>query len=648
MPAVADPTKLVLNHWKLGSRFWVRFGEQPQRPRDPDDDGDVPWWALRAVEPRDETEALALSLRLRGVTLRGRHLDAFRALVSRVHLAVVPLDPAFWVRFEPRLMAHLALSDPRSFVQLCGLTDDQGLPLVLADFQVRGINDMRTHKEVLILWPFEHGKSFHSSITVPLMDWAEEPESTQIRVYYADVFKTKFTRKLMWAIRGGWPRLNLLFPHIRKPMTKAQKNNLARPPACDPAPGEDDPCAGYWSTDAVSIGGKRNPDASWRPLTAASGQTGWRAWRVICDDLVNQRNASSPKVQDYLEEYFNSGVATMPADVIDVVSAYRTRWGTLGVVGTLFNPNDLGCRLYDAWLHDRSRKVRKLDIYPRGPEPPEGQDEPEVLWPARKPYAKVLELRGRLGWLAFDMRCRNIPHRGAANRTFTRADVDRAFVDLPYGTLPASPQFRPLRDGEAMPQNHWLIGFDPAKGKRTKYAKNPAAVLLCVAGDTGYYHIVRWLRMVGLNQLRQTEILLDWARQYRCPIALEANYDVDVYRDHVRDLDPSVRLICHTTGENKRDPEDGVSSLISPFENGAVRIHARGCPPEERQALLDELCHWPNGLYSDLVMALWVAKFNLKEYARGLVQASRQVTPVYVRSRGLNGMIDLRPYRSLQ
>jgi hypothetical protein len=606
---------------------------------DPWDDGAVPWWSLFAIrrDELDDDERRARARMWQGQDGAFRTDDMrqprYRAAWERVVAKLERehnLDMAWWIRNRPQLMRHAALTCPRAFCQLTRLTDDRGRPLVLAGFQVRGVFDMRQREQWLGLWPFEHGKSYLASVLVPLIDWAEDPNCTQIRLYYADAYKLKYARRLMWMIDGGCRGITELFPWVRRPMSEREKDNAR--PVFDPAPYRDDPGCGWWSTDAFSVGGSTQPEASWRGLTANSGQTGWRAWRVVADDLVNAKNAGSEKVQDYLEEFVNTGAQTMPTQEPPPPTAYSTRYGTFALIGTLFHPNDIGSRLYNRWLNDPKAKVTRLDIFPRGPEEDEN-GHIEVLWPAKKPLEKVLEMRQRLTADGFDMRCRNLPSSGHGMRTFARANIERAKADLPYGTAP--------------PGARLMIGMDPAKGKRTKWAKNPALFLIGVDPQTGLHHYIRWERLRGLNQLDQTRMMVAWAREYRCPIAIESNYDIEVYEEHIKTVDPggTVRLITHVTGENKRDPIDGVSRLISLFERKQVRIHGTNCPPDAWTALLTELTEWPNGMLSDLVMALWIVEYQLSLHTQPVEKASPPVLPAYVTARGLGGYIDLRPYQ---
>jgi hypothetical protein len=256
-----------------------------------------------------------------------------------------------------------------------------------------------------------------------------------------------------------------------------------------------------------------------------------------------------------------------------------------------------------------------------------------VLWPQQRPLEKVYELRERLGPDAFAMRCRNIASAGHGVRVFNSAHIDEAKTDYPFGTPP--------------PGIRLMVGFDPAKGKRTKFAKNPAAMLIGVNPANGLHHYIKWQRLRGYNQYDQTKVLVNWAREYRCPIAMEDNYDKDVYFEHLKTLDPSgaVRIICHTTTTNKRDPIDGVSRLINLFERRQVRIHTGNCDPADWTALRSELNHWPNGMFSDLLMALWVVEFQLALHTQPVASAVQPVLPGYVTARGLGGYIDLRPYQ---
>jgi hypothetical protein len=95
---------------------------------------------------------------------------------------------------------------------------------------------------------------------------------------------------------------------------------------------------------------------------------------------------------------------------------------------------------------------------------------------------------------------------------------------------------------------------------------------------------------------------------------------------------PDVRVICHTTGDNKRDPIQGVDQFEPILLNHRLVIHADQAPGEHVKALREELVGWPTWNFSDLVMALWIARhqFALNIHVNQPVQATRRPMPDYV------------------
>jgi hypothetical protein len=530
------------------------------------------------------------------------------------------VDPDGWEEEIKKLIAfnrekaqHWALaSGPRGWVQWTDWRDNNNERIVLKDFHVRMVNHLRQTGMVLALLPFLHGKSALASGLVPFIDWSENLECTQIRVYESDDFATNWTRTLMDIVESN-ERLHLLFPGISKP-------------------GRGSASAKVWSTDGFNISGREHlgPNPSFRATTWAKGRTGIRGDRIIFDDLVNDENDESVKEQDRMHNYVKSGAITMrevrPKTGI-WNSRYGTKWGTLGVVGTIFDKQDVNARLQREWRGKSDRKVIRIDVFPyKGAE-----QEGVVIWPEKRPHEYIMQLKDEMGDRAFKMRLRNMPGGDDGTFGFDEDTVkDAVKIEWMWGQAPAG---MPL-----------IIGFDPASGKRTRWTKYPAFVVLAFSGE--YIHFVCWGRWQGKTFPTQIGELAQLGLHYQCPIAIEDNATQTAYGEQLNASYSSVRTICMTTGDNKRDPASGVEMFDPLFRNGKVIMHGGSAPPDMIKALTSEFIDWPRGEYTDLVMAAWTGKRQydlLHKFRTADVQTSP--VPKYISNRGLGGSIDLRPFK---
>lgn len=568
----------------------------------------TPWWALAALDlPSRSDPSRIRELAQRGALNRIRKTVAFHDLWFSVvaqaeQFAAAAGSPEQLVRDDPLRARKAALSSPRAFVQYCQILDDTLKVPTLKDFHVRTLRAMREQPQSLVLLPFAHGKSWLSSILCPLMDWAEEPEFTEARIYYNDRFVKLWTRKLM-AVVENTKALHDLFPWVDKPSAG-------------------DPCEGFWSTEGFSIKGKRAIEPSFEGLTVAQGITGRRYWRTGCDDWVISENARSELIQERFWEYFFTGPMTMQKPV-PFRSHYQTRASNVFVVGTLFDTLDFNARLMKRW-REASKFVYRVDVYT-------DRSKQEVIWPEERPLEFIEELRLNMGERAFNMRCRNLVRERDAI-AFPEELVDRAIrTDWQYGVAPG--------------MSRLLIGFDPATGKRSKRHSYPAAAVIAWEDDT--LHVVKWARW-AVPMPRQCEYMAEWARQYQCPVAVEEANTQAGYAHWLRQIAPDVQCISHTTHHNKRDWRQGVESFLPLFETDNIRIHAQGCPPDLLKALRDELVTWPSpGMTTDLVMAMWIAKYQFELRFRTQQQHHQITEPIPGRRRGLGVRVNLQALREM-
>lgn len=290
-----------------------------------------------------------------------------------------------------------------------------------------------------------------------------------------------------------------------------------------------------------------------------------------------------------------------------------------------------------------------------------GGDTTRVIWPDMVPLSKVIEFKDEMGVRAFNMRLRNLVS-GREHAMFPEREVDMALRDGKQ----LDTEGRPLEACEwcKVPANTKLmIGFDPGSGNRPQHhgARYPAWVLYGMRDTSRYmpshpsvmlrdtelpsgpqqrdlwHHVIQWGRMEGYGFHRQCTTLADIARAYNCPIAVEDNGVQGAYAEEIAKISPEVRIYCHTTSDNKRDPNQGVDQFEPILHNGRLVIHAAAAPLDLVKALREEFINWKGSTekssgFTDLIMALWIARhqFNLHVQTAQPVTVTRRALPSYV------------------
>jgi hypothetical protein len=128
----------------------------------------------------------------------------------------------------------------------------------------------------------------------------------------------------------------------------------------------------------------------------------------------------------------------------------------------------------------------------------------------------------------------------------------------------------------------------------------------------------------GVGFHGQCQKMVELARAYNCPVAFEDNTLQAAYGEEIAKIASDVKTLCHTTGLNKRDPIQGVEQFEPILHNQRLIIHAMGAPGDQVKALRDELIGWPTHEFSDLVMALWIARYQYSLHVQ--VQQAPPVT----------------------
>jgi hypothetical protein len=469
------------------------------------------------------------------------------------------------------------------------------------------------------------GKSYISSTVVPLMDWSEWPAATEGRIYLDKDLVKKWTGRLMQVVEEN-EALHRLFPWIRKPE-------------------RGDPGFKIWSYDGFAIGGNPIRQRSFEGHTIGSSKTGFRySGRTGIDDVVNEKQAGTPSIQDHNLAYIKSVVLTMRQQAVHrrPRSKYGTVFPGIYTVATPYDRGDVNVRL-DEEYQEKGYKTLRIPIFL-------DDDAERPRWPERDTPQRIREMREEMGPRAFNMRCR-LRVGGHEHSMFPETAVDWAF-----------------KDGRAAEDRwHWcvvpertkvIVGFDPGTGKRPSHhgAKYPAFAVYGMRDvrpiylpnslrDFGpgvppppappelFHHVIQWGRLEGLGFHSQCQKLVELARIYNCPVAFEDNGQQVAYGDEIRKIAPDVQTFSHTTGLNLRDPVQGVEQFEPILANHRLIIHADGAPGDAVKALREELIGWPTWNFSDLLMSLWIGRhqFALHVQAQEPVRVVQRQVPDYVR-----------------
>ena len=592
------------------------------------DNPEIPWWAVWLLElAPDSFEWEVRKVQDNGWRLDKQHYDmraaeaAWSDIVRRAQTLAGRFSAVDVARQEPDLCRRAALTSPRAFCELADLRDDEDQPIRLMGFHVRTVNTIRRNSLVVALLPAFHGKSSLSTVVIPCLDWAEQPESTQIRAYQTvKSFSIPMTRKIMDVVENH-QAIKVLFPWIRRPE-------------------RGDPCEKMWSTNGFSIGGKQVVEYSFRPVTPGASTVGIRGDRVIADDWVTEMNCSTPQTQDRYHHYFHSGIMTMRRRT-EWKSKYLTKWGTAAAVGTIYDRQDYLARISKEWRAEPitekgvKRKVLRFSVYPHLHSRSRG----EVLWPYKRPLDWVTDQEAELGRRGFRMRFLNLPMEDD-EVVFTERAVKDALSDA-------------WEFGKQPPDSRVIIGYDPGKGTKAKGrspgAKFPACVVLAfrqdpVNAERTYCHIVEWHRW-SVSQPEQIRRLVAISRQYESSVVVEDNATQKSYSEWIAEIAPDVRCINHTTGAVKHDVRDGVESFQPLFDNGLMVIHTRGAAQADIKAISDEWLEWPQGRYTDLVMACWMARYQYKRLNAGVRMLAASTRPQFIERMPGRYTVDLRAYR---
>lgn len=315
--------------------------------------------------------------------------------------------------------------------------------------------------------------------------------------------------------------------------------------------------------------------------TAIQGQ---RADWLIIDDCQSLKSANL--TNDYVEK--------MRQDFFSRPGMY----GRICILGTRVSGEDVYDSLIEAGLVDQ------LIVFPAYKETLEG--EREWLWPERYTPEMYEGMRKRVGEQAW---ARNYMQRPSAAKDST---FDREMIagchNLARSVIADCP-----REGNSM--TRVCVSLDPSLGNANAItALGFHTKRLLYLSSRVDYGLTRNEQIFDL--LEQTVIRWNNPGVSRVhEIVIEANafqrglLDDDRIREIIRRY--GVRVVPHTTGTNKNDPDIGVPSMALSFMRAEFDLPYSDKPSRDEVNLLtEELCAWRpfrrgNILRQDRVMSAW-------------------------------------------
>lgn len=449
----------------------------------------------------------------------------------------------------------------------------------LEDFHLRLIDTATGQVRALILYPAGHGKTTITSTLLPIF-WLCEDANVRIAIIAKNEVDAKGIMRAIHSELMGNEKLIADFG-----------------PFCDP---EDKTKA--WAIERIDISKKtlNRKEGSIQIYGSKGNVLGKRFDRVICDDVVTEKNSSTPEQRQSMREWFNLGVETMP----------EFPESALIVVGTLFDPEDL--------YHDIRELVypdTQEDIYTTQYEDAiVDEDNHITLWQERWTWERLMAMKVKMGTLDFNKRFRNIAVD--SSRIIFRQEYLRGGY-IGKEKYPGCLD-KDYRVGEFADNWRRIAGFDPAVGT-SKIAKFCAHVVLGVGACKEHARCF-WLIDLVRDQMttpQQVDLLLEKHEHYDLfATVIEVN-------GYQMGLKQSVDVKCeerglmyriephHTSRNNKPDPEIGVAGMQGMVENGM--LHIPWGDPHSRRVMgkiVEEMELYPGGKAgstTDTVMALWFA-----------------------------------------
>jgi hypothetical protein len=446
----------------------------------------------------------------------------------------------------------------------------------LQGFHLELIEAATTGRRSLILYPAAHGKTTLVSTLLPIWALCKDP-NIRIAIIGKNDTESEGIMQVIQAELVDNAELVRDFGPFK------------------PGPEENKP----WALGKMSVA-KRTRRAKEATITTfgsgAKTVLGYRTDWTICDDVITEKNSSTPEQRQKIKDWFNLCVSTGPEH-------FSSR---LTVVGTRFDPADLYGDIQELSDPETGAELwltLKIDAIV-------DEEAHTTLWPERWPWKRLMIEKASNGTLSFNKRYRNIavdPSRMVFKEEYVTGGW-RGKDEYP-GCLD-----RNFKVGDFGDNWRRASGFDPAVGT-TRSAKFCAHLVLG-EGSCKHHERCYWVIDLERQQLtlpQQVDMVLAKHGQYALQMSkVEANsYQAGLYQEierRMNELGLAWRIEPHyTTRTNKPDPEMGVQSMSAWFEQGKIHIPwADQYSQRKMRQLVDELIQYP-GRTTDTVMAFWFA-----------------------------------------
>lgn len=530
------------------------------------------------------------------------------------------------------------------------------LDIELEWFQVEFIMAAERWHRLMGEWPAGHGKSTNMSWGYPVWHAARNPNVRIIQI-------GKTTEEM-----DAYALLE------RNTLEKNEKLRQWYGHFRDPDPGERR--LQQWSSAGVNVAQRQihDPHSTIEWFGSNSDAAlGHRCDILIADDVVTPDTAGTPERRQKLLYRFREQWQTAPQYRFKISPTPVTKWPVtnpedgkfrgylqvpegiywpegqeyekLIVVGTVFHHLDL----YHSLEKDPTFHFIRHDCFVR-----KADGTLDSLWPNRWSLSKLETERKSQGLLSFNRRYRNI----------CTSEEDLAFREIYFtgGTDDHGTEYPGCLDkersfGDFKKEWNLYCALDPASGTKSADSAMPAMVVAGYdpeddAKKRRRYLVDIWSDYAGYYAMLDRAIRMHDLYEYGV-LVVEVNafgkWLMDKNAPQVQELKRrGVRIIPHTTGRNKADPEWGVKSMEPSFMDGLWSFP--WATPSDRKKLepyYEEFRLYPQGL-SDYCMATWFIDLQIrksKHWAAGVIKPGGG--RIYTR-RNVSAEIEARKKQRLQ
>lgn len=358
---------------------------------------------------------------------------------------------------------------------------------------------------------------------------------------------------------------------------------------------------GLWSPalGQIEVAGRNKQSLSGDVTILARGALqqvyGFGAHWLIADDVVDVQNTLTLDRREKLSDWFHTEVITrLEPD------------GRAVVVGTRFHLDDLYGELAAKRVVDSNEDSPPLWTHVNFPAVTDW-DRGEVLWPERWPVDELRKVYNKIGAARFAQTYQQDPVPAEERLV----DPDWIYGDETRAIPGCVDRNRVVGDGVSGEDWVRVISLDPSP---SRFA---SMMVADVRSDRDKFEsviieVVR--RKMGVREML-SELTRIGALYHPSYLVVEVNaaqkWFLQDQEFKLWSQANDIRVIPHTTGRNKSDPEYGIQSLATDFEFGRIRLpYGDWASQQNCKVLIDEATTYPYGTTDDVLMSLWFLRVN--------------------------------------